>query len=114
MKIFGREPAAYQAVIRLVLALVVTFGFSWLTADDAAAVYAVVLGLFGVVVVWTTRDKLLSAIETFVQAVGLLFIQYNANLTQDQLGIIVALAGAIGALWLRTQTSPVPTAVTRA
>lgn len=114
MKIFGREPAVYIAVIEAALAFLVTFGFDGLSAEQSTNILAVAVAVGGVLASWATRDTLLAALGGAAKALLVLGVSYGLNLTQEQIGLAVVVISALGGIWLRTQTSPVETPVSSA
>ena len=112
MKVFGREPAVYIAVIEALLAFLVTFGLDGLSAEQSTNILAVAVAAGGLITAWATRDTLLAALGGAARAVLILVTSYGLNLSQEQIGLAVVLVSSAGGIWLRTQTSPVETAVT--
>lgn len=114
MKVFGREPAVYIAVLEAALAFLVTFGLDGLSAEQSTNILAVAVALGGVLAAWTTKDKLLATLGGLGRAVLVLGTSYGLNLSQEQVGLAVVVISAVAGVWLRTQTSPEPTALTTA
>lgn len=114
MKVFGREPAVYIAVVEAVLAFLVTFGFSGLTAEESTNILAVAIAIGGVLAAMTTRNTLLAALSGVARAVLVLSVSYGLNLSQEQVGLTVVIVSTISGIWLRTQTSPSDTALSAA
>lgn len=114
MKIFGREPAVYIAVIEAALALLVTFQLDGLSAEQSTNILALAVAAGGALAVWTTQDKLLAALSGVGRAVLVLGTSYGLNLSQEQVGLATVAISAVAGVWLRTQTSPTPTALTTA
>lgn len=114
MKLFGREPAVYIAVLESLLALLVTFQFDGLSPDQAALILAAAVAIGGLLASFTTRDTLLGALSGAVKAVLVLGVAYGLNLSQDQIGMTAVLVSTIAGVFLRTQTSPVETVVSTA
>lgn len=113
MKIFGREPAFYVGVLEALVAVLVTFRLPGLSVEQAGLVVALVVALGGVLTAWATRDTLLAALVGAVKAGLILGAGYGLPITDEQVGLIAALVSVVGAGWLRTQTSPVTTLVSR-
>lgn len=114
MKVFGREPAVYIAVLEAALAFLVTFGLDGLSAEQSTNILAVAVAAGGVLTAWTTKDKLLGALSGAGRALLVLGTSYGLNLSQEQVGLAVVVISAVAGVWLRTQTSPEPTALTDA
>jgi uncharacterized membrane protein (UPF0136 family) len=113
MKVFGREPAFWVGVIEALIALLVTFKLDGLSQEQAALWIAAVVAVGGLVTAWATRDTALAALVAVVKAVLVLGVAYGLTVTEEQIGLVAALVTTVGAGWLRTQTSPVPTAISR-
>lgn len=111
MKIFGREPAFYVGVIEALVAVLVTFNLPGLSTEQAGLVVALVVAIGGALTAWATRDTLLAALVGVVKAGLILAVGYGLTVTDEQIGLIAALVSVIGSGYLRTQTSPVDTAV---
>ncbi len=111
MKVFGREPAFYVGVIEAVIALLVTFKLDGLSQEQAGLWIAVAVAVGGAITAWATRDTALAALVAVVKASLVLAVAYGLHVSDEQIGLIAAAVTTIGAGWLRTQTSPVPTAV---
>lgn len=114
MKIFGREPVVYVAVIEAVLAFLVTFGLDGLSTEQATVILAAVVAMGGVLTAWATKDTLLSALSGAGKALLVLVTSYGINLSQEQIGLAVVMISAVGGIWLRTQTTPIDTPVSKA
>lgn len=114
MKIFGREPAVYVAVIETLLALLVTFRLDGLTTEQATNILAVTIAVGGLITAWTVKATLLAALSGVGRAVLVLMVSYGMNLTQEQIGLAVGLIAAAGAIFLRPSTSPISTPLSRA
>ena len=115
MKVFGREPAVFIAVIEALLALLVTFQLDGLTAEQSTNILAVAVAVGGLLTAWTVRDKLFASLGGLSRAALVLGVSYGLNLTQEQIGLAVAVISSVaGIIVLRPQTSPVETAVTTA
>jgi hypothetical protein len=114
MKVFGREPAVYIAVIEAALALLVTFQLDGLSAEQSTNILAVSVAVGGVLTAWTTRDTLLGALSGLGRAGLVLGTSYGLNLSQEQVGLATVAISALAGVWLRTQTSPVETPVSSA
>lgn len=111
IKIFGREPAFYVGVIEALIAVLVTFKLPGLSVEQAGYVVALVVAVGGAVTAWATRDTLLAALVGAVKAGLVLAVSYGLTVTDEQIGLIAALVSVIGSGYLRSQTSPVETAV---
>lgn len=102
-KIFGREPALWAA---LAAALIQGAGlvFQWSQAQQGAinAVAAVVLGVIVAVMV---HDGIGAAVLGAVQAVMNLVLAFGLQVDQATQVAVMGLAGAIVAMFIRTQVT---------
>lgn len=108
MKIFGREPALWLALIAVAVKLSTAFGLD-LTADQQAVINAVAAALVGVLVAVSVHDGLGAAVIGLVQAAVALAVGFGLHWSPDQQAVVLSFASAIVAMWTRTQvTAPVP------
>jgi hypothetical protein len=115
MKVAGREPAVFVAVVEAVLALLVTFQLDGLSSDQATLILAVVVAIGGAVTAYATRDTFLAALVGVGKAAIVLGVGYGLPLTDEQVGLTVAvLSTLVGVFGVRPQTSPVETAISSA
>jgi len=110
MKVFGREPAAWIALLAVVLQLLSSYLIHW-SADTQGVVNAVIVALFGL---WTAahlpdwRDKILPALLGLVQAVFALMLAFGADVPATVQSQWMAFITTAVALFVRTQvTAPV-------
>lgn len=110
MRIFGREPIVILNTLSAVLGLVVTLGITSLSADQSAAIVAVVSALFGGVAAAMTRPIAPAAFTAVVAAGAVLVASFGYDVSQETIGAIntVILAG----LTLLTRTQVVPASPT--
>jgi hypothetical protein len=111
VKIFGREPAAWIALIGSILTVVAALNVPFLSAGQAAAATAVVAaGL----IAYTTRPVAPSLLTGAFTALVALFAEYGLHLSDQLVGAISAAILALFAFITREQVSPQETAVTHA
>jgi len=110
MKVFGREPAAWIALLAVVLQLLSSYLIHW-SADTQGVVNAVIVALFGL---WTAahlpdwRDKILPALLGLVQAVFASMLAFGADVPATVQSQWMAFITTAVALFVRTQvTAPV-------
>lgn len=116
MRIFGREPALILATVSASLSLLVSFGFDGLSAEQAAAIVAVLSAVFAAVTAAITRPIAPSAFTGLVAAVVVLLAAYGMDVSQETVGAVNAVILAVLGLVTRGQVSPTtaparPTAV---
>lgn len=108
MKIFGREPALWLALIAVAVKLSTAFGLD-LTSDQQAVINAVAAALVGLIIAITTHDGIGAAAIGLVQAGIALAVGFGLHWSPEQQAIVLSFASAIVAMWTRTQvTAPVP------
>lgn len=105
MKIFGREPALWLALIGAVLTWGVSLGLDWLNAGQATAITTFVTG---VVIAVTTRPIAPGLYVGVVSAAAALFAEYGLHWPDAAVtglgGIILAGFALFG---IRPQATPV-------
>jgi hypothetical protein len=112
MKVFGREPAVFVAILEAVLAFLVTLPALGLTPDGAHNILAVGVAVGGVLTAWTTRETLLSALVGLGQAIVILLVGAGLNLNEQQIGLLVGVMVTVVAVFgVRPQNSPVETPI---
>lgn len=111
--IIGREPTAVVAAVGAVLAFLVTFGLPFLTADDATNILAVVSAIGTAIVGWATVNTRLSIVVGIARTILILAVGYGLHLTQEQVGLAVIAITSLAAVWLRGQTAPAATPISK-
>ena len=106
MKIFGREPALWLAVISALLTFGVTFGLDWLTAGQAAAILVACNAAVGVATAVATRPVAPAAFTYAVSSAASLAAAYGFELSQATVGAVNGLVVAVLVLITRQQVSP--------
>jgi len=114
MKLFGREPTLWIAVISSGIVLLGTVGFSWISGEQAALVVAAINAIAGAVNAYTVRPISPVAFTYAVGAIVALLTSYGLNFTDPQVGAVNALTITILALLSRGQVSPEETVLTSA
>lgn len=108
MKILGRDPAAFLAIIAVGVQALVAWGIDLSETQQAAinAAATLLMGLATAVVV--ARDQIIPAAAGALGAVLQLLVAFGAHLTQEQITTVGAVLTSVLAFWLRTQvTAPV-------
>lgn len=108
MKIFGREPAAWLALVAVIVKLSTAFGLD-LTDKQQAVINAAAAALVGLIVAFTVHDGIGAAAVGFLQAAIALAVGFGLHWSPEQQAVVLSFASAVVAMWTRTQvTAPVP------
>lgn len=108
MLIFKREPAAWLALVAVIVKLVTAFGLN-LSTDQQAWVNAAAAAIVGLVVAIVVHDGIGAAVVGLVQAALALAVGFGLDWSAEKQAVVLSLASAIVAMWTRTQvTAPVP------
>lgn len=108
MRIFGREPALWLALIAVAVKLSTAFGLD-LSDGQQATINAIAAALVGLIVAVVAHDGIGAAVIGFVQAGVALAVGFGLHWSPDQQAVVLSFASAIVAMWTRTQvTAPVP------
>lgn len=101
MKIFGREPALWLA---LVAALVQGAGLvlDW-TSEQQGAINAVAVALLGAVTAFVVKDGVSAAVLGGAQAVLNLVLAFGLHVDTAMQAAIMALVAAVVGMFVRTQ-----------
>jgi hypothetical protein len=102
--IFGREPAAWLALVAIIIKLVCAFGLN-LSTDQQAWVNAAAAALVGLIVAITVHDGIGAAVVGLVQAGLALAVGLGLDWSADRQAVVLSLASAIVAMWTRTQVT---------
>ncbi|WP_030991768.1 hypothetical protein [Streptomyces sp. NRRL S-1813] len=106
MKIFGREPVVILNAVSAVLGLLVSLGFTGLTAAQAGAIVGIVTAVLGAVAAALTRPIAPQAFTTVVAAGGVLVATFGYEVSQGTIGAINTFVLAALTLLTRVQVSP--------
>lgn len=108
MRIFGRESAAWVALITIIVQAVGAFWVNFTPTVQAWVIAAVAAGL-NLAVAFVVRDGQIAAITGFVQAAISLAVGLGANLSAQQQFYVMAAVTALAQFYARQQvTPPVP------
>lgn len=108
--VFGREPAAWTALVSAALVLLTTFGIS-ISTDTQGVIIAAVNAILGLIVVITVRESVYPALVAVVQTTIPLVVAFGLDLTEQQQGAILAVATVtLGFAFTRPQVTPKVTA----
>ena len=106
MRILGREPALWLAAIQAALALLVGFGFDWLSAEQAALWMVAVNAALGTVTAFLTRPVAPTIFTHVLAAVVGLVAAYGLDLNQELVAGLNGLIITIVMLISRAEISP--------
>lgn len=106
MKIFGREPVVVLNALSAALGLLVSLGFTGLTAAQAGAIVGVVTAVFGAVAAAMTRPVAPQAFTTVVAAAAVLVATFGYEVSQSTIGAVNGVVLATLTLLTRPQVSP--------
>lgn len=108
MRIFGREPALWLALIAVAVKLSTAFGLD-LSDGQQATINAVAAAVAGLLVAVSTHDGISAAALGLLQAGLALAVGFGLHWSPEQQATVMSFAAAIAAMWTRTQvTAPVP------
>jgi hypothetical protein len=113
MKIFGRDPALWLALLGLFISAAGTFVFHFST-DQEGVLNGLVAAIMGVIVWRVTHDGSPALILGLAKAVFLTLAAFHFNIPADRQTILMGLLSAAVAMFVRTQVGapvPPPTAV---
>ena len=104
--VFGREPAAWTALISAALVLLTTFGIG-ISTDTQGIILAAVNAVLGLIVVITVRESVYPALVAVVQTAVPLVVAFGLHLTEAQQGAVLAVATVtLGFVFTRPQVTP--------
>ena len=108
MKIFGREPAAWAALVSIVLQVIGAFVADF-DATKQAWVNAVVIAVLGLIVAFMVHDGVIAALTGFAQAVLTLAVGLGLDWSAEKQALILSLITAVAQFAVRqVVTAPVP------
>lgn len=112
VKVFGREPTLWLAVISSIIVLLGTFSLHWLTGQQAALIVVAINAIAGAVNAFTVRPIAPAAFTYATASIIAVAGAYGLNLTIEQVASVNALVVPMLALLSRNQVSPQRTALT--
>lgn len=107
MKIFGREPALWIAVISALLGLLVTFPLG-MSASQSTAIIATVTAGAGAVQALLTRPWSLGLFSGFISSVAVLLAGYGLDVSAETVLAVQLVAQTVLTLIARGQIWPKP------
>ncbi|MFI2184627.1 hypothetical protein [Streptomyces sioyaensis] len=106
MRIFRREPVVVLNTLSAALGLLVSLGFTDLTAEQAGAIVGIVTAILGAVAAAMTRPVAPQAFTAVVAAGAVLVATYGYEVSQSTIGAVNTLVLAGLTLLARVQVSP--------
>jgi hypothetical protein len=107
VKVFGREPAIWLAVVAALVYAVDAFVFD-LSDGQAALINGAAAAVLGLATAWLTRDGWSAAALGALKALLALALGFGLKLSPDQQAAVLTVAAALVAAFVRTQaTAPV-------
>jgi hypothetical protein len=106
MKLLGREPVVVLNTLSAVLGLVVTLGFTSLTAEQAGATVAVVSAILGGIAAAMTRPIAPQAFTAIVAAGATAVAAFGFEVSQETVGAVNTVVLAVLTLLTRVQVTP--------
>lgn len=106
MKLFGREPVVVLNTLSAILGLIVTLGFTSLTAEQAGATVAVVSAILGGIAAAMTRPIAPQAFTAIVAAGASAVAAFGFEVSQETVGAINTVVLATLTLLTRVQVTP--------
>jgi nicotinamide riboside transporter PnuC len=107
MKIFGREPAVWLALVGSIVSVLGAFVVH-LTTDQQGVLNAGAALVVGVVVAFLVHDGVSAAVLGLFKGVLAIAVAFGLHLPAEQQAILYSLAAAVVAMFVRTQaTAPV-------
>lgn len=105
-RIFGYEPVVVLNALSAILGLVVSLGFTSLTADQAGAIVGVVTAVLGAIAAAMTRPVAPQAFTTLVAAGATLVATFGYDVSAGTTAAINTAVLAVLTLLTRGQVSP--------
>lgn len=107
LNLIRREPTLILSAVSGLLAIVVSFGFDALSAEQAGLIVAVLSAVIGLVNAVAVRPVPPAAFTGFIAAGAALLTSYGLNFTQEQVGSVQVAVVALLALVTRMSVTPV-------
>ncbi|MFB4307005.1 hypothetical protein [Actinomadura sp. GTD37] len=108
MKLFGREPAQWLAVLAIAIQLAAGWGLP-LSEGQQAAINAAATAVMGFVLAWAvSKEKAAAAAGGVIGALGQLAVSLGVEVSQERIAMTGAAITALLAFWLYGKvTAPV-------
>lgn len=113
IRLWGREPAAWLALIAVAVKLAAAFGLN-VSADQQATINAVAAAAMGVLIAIVAHDGVGAAVIGLAQAGLALALGFGLDWSADRQAVVMAAVTVVVGMWNRTQvTAPVPAEAVR-
>ena len=106
MKIFGKEPAAWAALIQGAIAVVFATGLVPVSADQATLIQVASAALFAAVTAFLTKSATTAVVVSLAQAVAALLVGFGLKLDPATTAAVIGGIQVVAGFWLRQQTEP--------
>lgn len=106
MKLFGKEPVVVLNTLSAILGLIVSLGFTALTAEQAGAIVAVASAILGGIAAAMTRPVAPQAFTAIVAAGATAVAAFGYEVSQGTVGAINTVVLAVLTLLTRVQVTP--------
>lgn len=113
VKLFGREPTLWIALITSAIMFVGTLQFGWLSGDQAGLMIAAINAVAGAINAYTVRPIAPAAFTYAVAAIVAVGVSYGLEVTPEQVAAINGFVIVVLGLLTRTQVAPVATLLSR-
>jgi hypothetical protein len=104
VKILGREPALWLALVAVGVKLATAFGLD-VSTDQQAVINAAAAAVVGLVVAVMVHDGLSAAILGLVQAAVALAVGFGLDWSADRQAVVMSAAAAVVGMFVRTQVT---------
>lgn len=102
--IFRREPAAWLALVAILVKLVSAFWVN-VSVDEQSLINAVAAAVVGLVVAFSTHDGIAAAVYGFAQSALALAVGFGLQWSADQQAVLLSAVSVVLALFTRTQVT---------
>lgn len=107
MRIFGREPAVWAALIQAALALLGQQVFHWDVAQVALA-YGVSVGVLDTYVAWRAHQTMLGVVVGLFKAGIACYVGFGGHFSPEASAQLLALVTSVVGFVQRSATTPIP------
>lgn len=104
IKILGREPALWLALVAVITQTISAF-WAHVSTDQQAVINATAAALVGLIVAVTVHDGIGAGVLGLVQAGLALAVGFGLHWSPEQQATVLSLASAAVAMWTRTQVT---------
>jgi hypothetical protein len=104
MKILGREPALWLALVAVAVQLGTAFGLN-LSDGQQASINAVAIAIVGVLTAYSVHDGVSAAVLGLFQAGVALAVGFGLHWSPNQQSVVLSAVAAVIAMFVRTQVT---------